>query len=376
MAVKRKPSCEVQSPQQPPAAAVSDGRESGGTLVARHAGGRCGPRDIEQNGVAGWTVYLDLDNSGTLNNDAAGTAEPSAVTNRDGFYSINRLVPNTYRVGGVMQSGWTATAPVLQDVIVTAGRSTRSDFFNFSGGDIVGTVWNDLNQDNIRATDPTSGTFTEPGLAGWTVFLDLNNDRLPGVDEPATIAAADGSYSFVGLPPGDYELTEVLPTGWDVPSRFDIRQSAGVAARQQVVQDFANFSLTNGSIQGVIWNDANANGVRETDPATGEFAEPGLADWTVFLDTNNNRALDAGELSTLTDANGNYAFISLDAGDYEVTEVLPDGWDVSPTFDSRQTVAVAGGEVSTPVISRISPCRTVQFAAPCGTTSIATDCGM
>jgi hypothetical protein len=306
-----------------------------------------GVRDGGENGVAGWTVYLDLDNSGTLNSDSAGTLEPSAVTNGDGDYSINRLVPNTYRVSEVVQSGWTATAPVSQDVIVTQGQSTQADFFNFSGGDIVGTVWNDLDQDSIRATDPVSADFTEPGLAGWTVFLDLDNDRVLGAGEPSTVTAADGSYSFVGLPPDDYEVTEVLPAGWDVPSRFDIRQTASVVARQQVVQDFANFSMTNGSIQGVIWNDTNANGVRETNPTTGEFTEPGLADWTVFLDTNNNRALDAGEISTVTDANGSYSFISLDAGDYEVTEVLPSGWDVSPTFDSRQTLAVNGGEVST-----------------------------
>lgn len=306
-----------------------------------------GVRDGGENGVSGWTVYLDLDNSGTLNNDAAGTQEPSAVTNGDGDYRINRLVPNTYRVGEVVQSGWTATAPVSQDVIIAQGQSTQADFFNFSGGDIVGTVWNDLDQDSIRATDPVSGDFTEPGLAGWTVFLDLDNDRALGAGEPSTVTAADGSYSFVGLPPDDYEVTEVLPTGWDVPSRFDIRQTASVVAREQVSQDFANFSTTNGSIQGVIWNDTNANGLRETNPATGEFTEPGLADWTVFLDANNNRALDVGELATVTDTNGSYSFISLDAGDYEVTEVLPGGWSVSPTFDSRQTVAVNGGEVST-----------------------------
>lgn len=306
-----------------------------------------GVRDGGENGIAGWTVYLDLDNSGTLSNDAAGTQEPLAVTNGDGDYRINRLVPNTYRVGQVVQSGWTATAPVTQDVIVTQGRSTQADFFNFSGGDIVGTVWNDLDQDSVRATDSVTGEFTEPSLAGWTIYLDLDNDRALGGGEPSTVTAADGSYSFLGLPPNDYEVTEVLPPGWDVPSRFDIRQTASVVARQQVVQDFANFSTTNGSVQGVIWNDTNANGVRETNPTTGEFTEPGLADWIVFLDTNNNRTLDAGEISTVTDANGSYSFISLDAGDYEVTEVLPSGWDISPTFDSRQTVAVNGGEVST-----------------------------
>lgn len=184
-------------------------------------------------------------------------------------------------------------------------------------------------------------------LVGPSTWIWITTERGLGVGEPSTVTAADGSYSFLGLPPNDYEVTEVLPPGWDVPSRFDIRQTASVVARQQVVQDFANFSTTNGSVQGVIWNDTNANGVRETNPTTGEFTEPGLADWTVFLDTNNNRTLDAGEISTVTDANGSYSFISLDAGDYEVTEVLPSGWDISPTFDSRQTVAVNGGEVST-----------------------------
>ncbi len=128
---------------------------------------------------------------------------------------------------------------------------------------------------------------------------------------------------------------------------FDIRQTAGVVARQQVVQDFANFTTSNGSIQGTVWNDLNANGVRETDPTTGDFTEPGLAGWTVYLDLNNNLSADAGEPTTLTDANGNYSFISLAAGDYEVTEVLPSGWNVSPTYDVRQTVAVFGGTVST-----------------------------
>ena len=62
-----------------------------------------------ENGVSGWTVYLDLDNSGTLNNDAAGEPEPSAVTNVDGDYVISHLIPGTYRVSEVVQSGWTPT---------------------------------------------------------------------------------------------------------------------------------------------------------------------------------------------------------------------------------------------------------------------------
>ncbi|MDB5389865.1 MAG: Cna domain protein, partial [Planctomycetaceae bacterium] len=305
-----------------------------------------GVKSPGENGVSGFIVYLDLDNSGTLNTDAAGTPEPSAVTNVDGDYVINHLIPGNYRVSEVVPTGWTPTAPVSQDVLVLNDKETKADFFNFSGGDIAGTVWNDLNGDGVRAKDPGTGTFTDPGLANWTVFLDLNNDRSPNPGEPTTLTAANGGYSFANLPAGDYEVTEVLPAGWDVSLGFDTRQTATVAARQQVVQDFANLSLVNGSIQGTVWNDLNADGVRATDPGTGAFTDPGLADWTVFLDLNHDHVAEPGEPTTVTDANGNYSFISLAVGDYEVTEVLPSGWNVSPLFDTAHTVAVNAGSAT------------------------------
>ncbi len=305
-----------------------------------------GLKDNGEDGIAGWRVYLDLDHSGTLNTDAVGTLEPSADTNGDGDFVINHLIAGNYRVAEVVPAGWTPTSPVSQDVTVVQSHDTRVNFFNFSGGEIVGTVWNDLSipPDGIR--DGSPGAYTDPGLANWTVFLDLNDNRAFDADEPSTLTGADGSYSFTNLPPGDYEVTEVLPAGWDVSPMFDIRQTAGVVARQQVVQDFANFSTSNGSIQGTIWNDVNADGIREADPSTGDYTEPGLEGWTVYLDLNNNLVADAGEPTSLTDANGDYAFISLAAGDYEVTEVLPSGWNVSPTYDVRQTVAVFGGAAS------------------------------
>lgn len=306
-----------------------------------------GIKDGGENGVKGWTVFLDLDGSGTLNADADGAMEPSVVTNVDGDYVLQGMLPGNYRVGEVVQAGWTPTSPASQDVSVIKDKTTNGiNFFNFSGGDIVGTVWNDLNADGNRDVD-ASGNFTDPGLAGWTMFLDLNNNLQFDPTEPSTVTDADGNYTFTNLPAGDYEVTEELPAGWEVsPGPYDIRQTAAVKARQQFTQDFANFSLTNGSISGTVWNDTNSNGIRETDPATGAYTEPGLADWTVFLDTNNNRIADPGEITTITDASGQYIFSSLPAGDYEVTEVLPDGWNVSPTYDNRQTVAVNPGENS------------------------------
>ncbi|MFN0053016.1 MAG: SdrD B-like domain-containing protein [Planctomycetales bacterium] len=306
-----------------------------------------GAKSPGENGVSGWTVYLDLDNSGTFNNDAAGQAEPSAVTNPDGDYVINHLIEGTYRVSEVVQNGWSPTAPVSQDISVRNEHTSKADFFNFGGGEILGTVWNDLDGRGTRDTDPTTGEFTDPGLANWTVYLDLNGDTVQDPSEPATLTDAQGAYSFRNLPAGDYEVTEVLPEGWEPTRHFDSRQTATVVALQQAAQDFANFSSVNGSIQGTIWNDLNIDGLRAIDPDTGKFTEPGLVGWTVFLDQNGNSTQDPSEPATLTNADGEYSFISLPAGDYEVTEVLPSHWNPSPEFEIRQTVSVIAGEATT-----------------------------
>ena len=71
-------------------------------------------------------------------------------------------------------------------------------------------------------------------------------------------------------------------------------------------------------IHGTKWNDLNAD-------RTWDVGEPGLPDWTVFLDVNQNGQLDPGESSTTTDANGQYAFTGLAPGTYRVLEVLPSG---------------------------------------------------
>ena len=294
---------------------------------------RDGIRNNGENGIAGWTVFLDANKDGALN-----AGEVSTVTNKDGDYTLHAPGAGNIRVAEIVPAGWIATSPASRDVVAPTNGSVQADFFAFSGGEVEGTVWHDLNQDGIR----DSG---DAGLAGWTVYLDLNKTRTLEPGEPKTVTDSNGYYLFTDLPPNDYEVTEVLPAGWEISDPYDWKQTVAVTRQTRATQDFANFSTTNGSIQGLAFNDLNANGVRDVDSA-GDFVEPGLEGWTIFLDTNNNRLLDSGELSVVTNANGEYLFLSLAAGDYEVTEQLPDGWDVSPGSDSRQTVAVNGGEVS------------------------------
>ncbi|MBL8827453.1 MAG: hypothetical protein JNM18_10795, partial [Planctomycetaceae bacterium] len=306
-----------------------------------------GLKNNGENGIEGVTVFVDLNLSGALD-----SGEPSAMTNKDGDYLIRSVAAGTKNIRQIVPTGYAPSAGTSnnQDVLVKNSTEVTVNFFDYRNhvGSITGTVWQDLDGDGIRATDPTSGAFTDPGLANWTVFVDLNNNRAPDVDEPSTLTTSTGLYTFENLAPGDYEVTEVLPSGWDVAPTFDTRQT--VAVIDGVIStgnDFGNIDFTSGSIQGVIWNDFNGDSSRAVDPVTGEFSEPGLAGWTVFLDMNNNRSADAGEPTALTDSSGTYTFGGLLAGDYEVTEVLPAGWNVSPEFDVRQTVTVNGGQLST-----------------------------
>lgn len=299
---------------------------------------RDGFRNNGENGIAGWTVFLDANKDGALN-----SGEASTVTNKDGDYSFQSVPAGNVRLATSVQVGWVATGPSSKDIVVPTSGTVKTDFFVFSGGQIDGTVWNDQNQNGVRDVNDT-GDYTEPGLEGWTVYLDLNQSKSLDAGEPQTLTDASGNYKFIDLPPGDYEVTEVLPNGWETD--LDWRQTAKVIRQGQTHLDFVNFSNTNGSIEGVVFNDLNANGQRDVDEF-GDFSEPGLEGWTIYLDSNQNGVLDGDEASVATDVEGKYIFLGLNAGDYEVTVVMPGGWYASPGTDSQQTVGVTGGEVST-----------------------------
>jgi hypothetical protein len=94
------------------------------------------------------------------------------------------------------------------------------------------------------------------------------------------------------------------------------------------------------SVSGTVYNDANANGQRNT-------GEAGIAARKVFIDKNKNGIADAGEPTTTTNSSGAFTFGGLSAGTYRIVEVIPSGWRrTAPTAGYYDVTVSAGQSVS------------------------------
>jgi len=92
-----------------------------------------------------------------------------------------------------------------------------------------------------------------------------------------------------------------------------------------------------GSISGFKFLDASGNGASADDSP--------LAGTTIYIDANNNSALDAGERSTITDANGMYVFSGLSAGSFTIREVVGAGFlRTQPVLVDNYVVTLATGQ--------------------------------
>ena len=176
-----------------------------GNVFHDHAGDR--KIDEGDEGLAGWTVFIDTDGNGVANG-----GEPSATTAADGSFRISGLAAGTHTVIAVAPNGWTQSLPAvvghgqLADV-VSGGITGQVDFGFYRAGRIEGTLFDDRNRSGAR--DPG-----EPGVAGWTVYLDLNADGQRDTDEPAVTTGGDGGYVFTDLAPGTYAVAQVYRDQW------------------------------------------------------------------------------------------------------------------------------------------------------------------
>ncbi len=217
--------------------------------------------------------------------------------------------------------------------VATGGRLNANRAVMCVTGEVwfEGTKFDDIDGDGVRQP-------WEPGLAGWTIYLDANNNGQLDTGEQSTTTDAAGMYWFVDVAPGTYPVREVQ-TGWfqTTAPPSPIVVSAGATGAITGV-DFGNFELID--ICGTKFEDLNGNGVWDE-------GEPGLDGWEIYLDLNNDGKWDNGEPKQVTINGGEYCFLNQRPGTYIVREVLKDGWAASLGNDGHVIKAKSGVDPST-----------------------------
>jgi len=146
----------------------------------------------------------------------------------------------------------------------------------------------------------TLGSFTESNATGpFSVDVnwgDATADSIFSVAAAGNITAQSHTYAASG----NYTVSETVTDSGNYTSNTSTFTITAAA-------------VPNVSIAGTVYADANGN-------------LTGLSDVMVYLDSNDNGKVDAGEISVNTNASGNYVFSSLPAGNYTVREVVPGGY--------------------------------------------------
>ena len=158
----------------------------------------------------------------------------------------------------------------------------------------------------------------EPGLAGWTIYVDYDNDGVKAAGEPSAVTAADGSYTITGINPGTWRVKEVAQAGWTCSyPALGYHEETFTSGAVLTGNDFGNWQPATKS--GMKFNDLDADGVKDA-------GEPGLAGWTIYVDYDNDGVKDAGEPSAVTAADGSYTITGVNQGTWRVKEVAQAGW--------------------------------------------------
>jgi hypothetical protein len=268
-------------------------------------------REAGEPGLSGWTIFVDYDGDGLL-----GAEEPSAVTGADGSYTITGIKPGDWDVLEVQQNGWTCSYPDpcrYEETFQSRDHKTGNDFGNWYPAKKSGTKFED------KDADGAAREAGEPGLSGWTIFVDYDGDGELDPGEPSDVTDSNGAYQITGIRPGDYLVREILQGDWVCSFPDPCYYSEAFRSRSDFSgNDFGNWSP--GKLRGMKFQD------NDRDGAPREYGEPVLAGWTFFVDYNDNSMLDSGEPFGISGADGTFEISGIRPGSYVVREVEQEGF--------------------------------------------------
>lgn len=182
----------------------------------------------------------------------------------------------------------------------------------------------------------------EPGLAGVSIYLDLNNNGILDCDEPVQVTAEDdpntpdvdetGHYAFTGLLPGTYVVREVVPDGFTQTYPGDLP---------------TDNLLINGSFETVA-----------TDPSSDDFVtvpagSSAIDSWTVLGETIDYHVSDDEIIPDGNNWEASDGNISLDLNGTPGKGGVAQSFDTIPGQTYRVTFDLAGNPLGGPSLRQI-----------------------
>jgi len=276
---------------------------------------------VLQQLIADGDIVAEIPISGVIVNllDEDGNIIATDTTDASGNYLFDELNAGDYTVQEVDPTGFSSvrdedtsedgdgalnidTNDNLIPVVLMPGEDDEdNDFVDVVTSEITGTVLEDTDGDGLGDTPIEGVIITLTDEDGNVVATDTTD--------------ANGGYSFEGLIPGDYTITEIDPNGYTSVSDVDgandntieVTLDSGASSTDN---DFVDEQL--GSIAGTVLEDLDGDGAGDT-PIEGVIV-------SLLDDMGNVIATDT------TDANGDYSFPGLQTGNYTVVETDPNGF--------------------------------------------------
>lgn len=297
-----------------------------------------GIQDIDEPGIEG----IDVTISGVGGDGSIVFA--SVITDENGAYLFDNLVPGTYNLTLNLPGGYIFSPAdqgndesldsdgiegIIENILISSGENDDTNDFGLITGISIGDfVWNDLNANGIQDSN-------EPGIANVEIILTGVNVNGLFVNL-STITDQNGRYGFSNVFVGTYTLSINILFGFSSTIRMagsdrsvdsDLPENSNniTININNNVSDFGyDIGLIGvGSIGDFVWEDLNCNGIAELN-------EPGISGVTINLQGTDLLG-EAVQLSTSSNADGNYVFNNLKPGIYTLTFDTPSGFETQST---------------------------------------------
>ncbi len=315
----------------------------------------------------GDTVWVDKDGDGIQDADESGLSDVevklldcndieinTTTTDQNGKYVFEDLNPGDYKIQFILPAGYKFTASKSGTDINAdsdAEESTgKTDCESLTSGEnnmtydagvyvpasLGDMVWLDKNANGVQEQ-------REPGISGVSVIL---NDCF-GIPLDTVETDTNGKFLFDNLTPGDYKISIIMPTGYQLSevnvgndSEDSDIESNGYSACESLESGENNLTYDIGlykyaSIGDYVWVDMNGDGIQNPN-------ESGIEGVAVELQDCSGTVISTME----TDDSGKYLFDNLKPDDYRIKFNLPAGYhftDKDKTNDAADSDANSYG---------------------------------